>query len=385
MKSVALLIESSRTYGRELLRGVRRFVSQGRDWSMAVELRDLQSSTPAWLRSWRGDGILARTGSRAMASAIASCQVPTVELRSTRWNPSFPFVGIDNAVVGQWCARHLIDRGLQHFAVYELRTETFFEDRSRAFMRAVAAGGFHCHRFHQQGTREKPSQWERQQRLLVQWLETLPRPIGVMACTDQLGCWLLDACRRAGISVPEEVCVIGVENDETLCELSDPPLSSVRLGGERVGFEAAALLDRMMQGRRIGKRPLLLPPIELMARQSSDLVAVNDPLVSRAVRCIRSRACDGLTVEQLAAHLDVSRSTLERQFRRTLHRSPNEQIVLTRLDQAKHLLREGDESLGEIAGKCGLTSAAYLSHRFRLVYGEPPGAYRRRQQGRRPS
>ncbi len=380
LKHVALLIETSRTYGRELVSGIRRCVSEKLNWSISIELRDLESPPPAWLSNWRGDGVLTRTGSKLMARAVAKLGLPTVELRATKWDTAFPFVGINNKTVGQLAARHLMDRGLKSFAVYELDTETFFLERRNSFLSCLEEHGFPAERYLQRGHREKPANWERQQRRLGEWLSTLPKPVGILACTDQLGCWLLDACRHAGLRVPDDVAVIGVENDETLCTLSSPPLSSIRLGGERVGYAAAELLDHMMRRPRTRPRALLLEPAGLVVRQSSDVVAVDDPAIARVIRMIRDGACAGISVERILRDIPISRSTLERRFRQVLGRTPNAEIVRVRLRRARQLLRDTDLPLETIADRSGLTRAAYLSHVFRNAFHETPGQYRSRHR-----
>jgi len=381
MKRVALLIETSRAYGRELLLGVRRYVTEHGPWSVFAEIRDLDSRTPSWLRDWDGDGILTRTSSQAMADAIAEVNVPTVELRATRLKNELPFVGIDNQAIGRVCAEHLLGRGYRHFAVYELSTEQFFEQRRDSFAKTLRALGFGCLSLCQTSNREKPARWETQQASLVHWLKELPKPIGILACTDQLGFWLLDACARAGLRVPDEVAVLGVENDETLCAMSLPPLSSLRLGGDRVGYEAAKLLDRMMRGRKPPKKPLLLPPLGIEARQSTDAVAVADELLSQAVRMIREKSCDGLRVDDLLKAIPLSRSSLERGFRSLYGRSPNAEINRVRLQRASELLSMTDLTLDAIAMRTGFGDKHYFSKCFRDAYDMPPGQYRRVARG----
>ena len=376
MKHVALLIETSRSYGRDLLRGIKRFAIEHGQWSMFVEVRDLESDPPAWLRNWNGDGILTRSGSQAIAAAVRRVGVPAVELRSTQRSPSLPFVGVDNEAVGSLVFEHLHERGFREFAVYALQTEQFFVDRLNSFTHAVEASGSSLAVLQQPGESERPSQWERQQKRLMQWLTDLPKPVGVMACTDQLGCWLLDACSRAGISVPEEVAVVGVEDDETLTELSTPPLSSVRLDAERTGYEAAKLLSRLMSGRKPRKTPLLLPPVGVTTRESSDVVAIDDPELATAIQYIRQHACDGIRVNDVLRQVPMSRTALERGCRRLLGRSPNMEINRVRIEQAKSCLRDTDMSLDEIARRCGFTTAQYMSQVFKKSTGVTPGTYR---------
>jgi LacI family transcriptional regulator len=230
-----------------------------------------------------------------------------------------------------------------------------------------------CH----SSSRERPMRWETQQTALVKWLKQLPQPIGILACTDQLGFWLLDACARAGLRVPDQVAVLGVENDETLCAMSHPPLSSVRLGGERVGFEAARLLDRMMRGAKPRKTPLLLPPLGIESRQSTDAIAAEDPVLAHAIHRVRTDAVAGLRVDDLLESIPISRSSLERGFRRVLGRSPHAEINRVRLQKAADLLTLTELSLDVISLRTGFADKHYFSKCFRDAFGVPPGQYRR--------
>jgi LacI family transcriptional regulator len=377
MKRVAVLIETSRTYGRELLHGVRRYVTEHGPWSIFAEIRDLESKPPAWLRGWDGDGILTRTSTQAMADAVRCVGVPAIELRATKLQHPFPFVGMDNKAIGKVCAEHLLERGFRHFGVYKLTTEHFFAVRSQSFADALEDAGFACHVFRQSANREKPREWEKQQMQLVGWLLQLPKPIGILACTDQLGFWLLDACSRAKLSVPDQVAVLGVENDESLCSMSSPPLSSVRMGGERIGYAAAAILDRWMRGRKPPRKPTLFPPLGVAARQSTDIIAVDDPWLRQALRMIREQACDGLRVEAILKAIPISRSSLERGLRSLIGRSPNREIMRVRLQRAAELLAMSDLTLEEIAARTGFAYKHYLASSFREAFGMTPGTYRR--------
>jgi len=377
MKHVALLIETSRAYGRDLLLGVRRYISEHEPWSVFVEVRDLESSPPSWLRNWDGHGILTRTGSQAMANAVAAVKVPTVELRATRFKQSFPFVGMNNHSIGRLCAEHLSSLGFRSYGVYGLTTERFFEERRESFIESVRAMGFPCQSLNQSFNSEKPHQWERQQTNLVAWLKRLPKPTAIMACTDQLGFWLLDACLRANIRVPDEIAVIGVENDPTLCEMSSPTLTSVRLDGETVGYEAARLLNRLMRRGRPGSASTLFEPRGVCVRRSTNTIAVSDPLVSQSLQMIREKASSGLRVSDILRTVPISRSSLERSCRTLLGRSPTSEINRVRLEKARELLIDTDLTLEEIALRTSFAQVHYFSHRFRIAYGLPPGTYRK--------
>ncbi|MFM7519738.1 MAG: substrate-binding domain-containing protein [Planctomycetota bacterium] len=213
---MALLVETSRTYGRDVLKGVNRYLAEHEHWSLFFELRALDSQVPRWLASWRGDGIIARTASPAMAEAIAATALPGVELRASKLVHKLPFVGCDNSDLGRIVADHFIDNGFAKFAVFDLDTERYFEERRDNFRASLAARGHECHEHHASAQGERPANWERHQGDVARWVKSLPKPIGIFACTDQLAFWLLDACRRAGVAVPEEVAVVGAENYETL-------------------------------------------------------------------------------------------------------------------------------------------------------------------------
>ncbi|MBA2113785.1 AraC family transcriptional regulator [Bremerella alba] len=380
MRRVALIIETSRTYGRDLLRGIKRFTQEHEPWSLFVEARDLDSKPPTWLRSWHGDGILTRSGSKAIATAVRRTGIPSIEMRSRRWNTKMFHLGIDNGLVASMVAEHFLERGFQHFGVFALDVEPFFIERRKNFVSYLKQRGFDCSVFRQPGRFEKAEEWESQQRQLMDWICDLPRPTAIMACTDQLGCWLLDACFRLSIRVPEDVAVVGVENDELLATMSTPPLSSVRFPGEQLGYEGARMLERMMQGEDLSNQSKLMAPLGIETRQSSDIVAIEDPWLSRAIQIIRERATDGLNVSNVLSEVPLSRSSLERGFRQYLGRSPNEEIVRVRVEHVCRLLRETDISLDGIAQRTGFTRAQYMLQVFRKHKGTTPGAYRRQHR-----
>lgn len=377
---VALLVETTRTYARELLAGVRRYVAAHGPWSCFLELRALESGPPAWLNRWDGDGILTRTFSPAMAEVIAATGLPAVELRATVLAGDRPFVGMDNHRIGQMVADHFFDRGYRNHAVYSLHTERFFEERVRNFVASVEARGGICSQLPEE-TSDRAADWERGQARLVKWLTALPKPVGVFAANDQLGVRVLDACQRAGIAVPEEVAVVGAENEETLCAFASPPLTSVRFDGATVGFAAAELLARMMRGRFAPPRETLFPPKGIVVRESSDEYVINDRLVAHAARFIRENASAGINVDDLCRRLNASRSTLDRRMKAALGRTPKEEILRVRFREVERLLRETDLTVDAIAAQTGFAHSHYLQAAFKTIRGQTPGEFRRRHRG----
>jgi LacI family transcriptional regulator len=210
------------------------------------------------------------------------------------------------------------------------------------------------------------------------WLLSLPRPVGVMACYDIRARHVLDACRRVGLAVPDQVAVIGVDNDEFLCNLAEPPLSSVAPDTRRTGYEAAALLDRLMSGReRPRGQAIFVEPLGVVARRSTDVLAVGDPDVSAAVRFIREHACQGIAVKDLLARVPLSRRVLEGRFRKLLGRTPHEEIARIRFERVRQLLRETRLPLEEVARRSGFRNAEYLSTAYRREFGTAPSVYRK--------
>lgn len=376
MRHVALLVETSRSFGREILRGVQRWMHEHGPWSLFLELRGLDSQVPRWLSSWRGDGIIARTGSAAMARAIAGTGLPGVELRASKLPHSLPFVGVDNRRLGRLVAEHFLENGFDNFAVFDIDSERYFEERRDDFLTHLRGHGHACQEFHAGSRGERPADWEKQQAAVARWLARLPKPVAIFACTDQLGFWLLDACRRAGLAVPEEVAVVGVENDETLCTMASPQLSSVAFDGERIGYEAARLLEALMSGAPDTPAEVLVPPRRLVVRQSSDIVAIEDAAIAAAVRTIREHATRGINVADVARVAGLSRTALERRMRAAIGRTPGQEIVRQRFARVQRLLLESDLSLAAIAERCGFEHHQYMAEAFKKLFGTTPGRFR---------
>ena len=373
---VALLVETTRTYTRELLAGVRRYVAAHGPWSCFIELRALESGPPPWLKNWDGDGILTRTFTQEMADVIAATGLPAVELRATFLKSTLPFVGMDNGLIGQMVAEHFFDRGYRNFAACSLHTERFFEERVQNFVATVRARGGSCWLL-PEPISDRAADWEDGQARLMTWLSALPKPVGIFAANDQLGVRLLDACQRAGIPVPEEVAVVGAENEETLCAFASPPLTSVRFDGETVGYAAAELLARLMRGGARPKGETLFPPKGIVVRASSDEFVINDRLVAHAARMIRENASAGLSVDDLCRKLNASRSTLDRRMKAALNRTPKEEILRVRFREVERLLCETDLTIETIAEQTGFAHGHYLQAAFKIGYGQTPGEFRR--------
>jgi LacI family transcriptional regulator len=380
-RKVALLIETSNAYARGLLQGVIAYLHENQPWSLYLAEHGRGDSPPGWLAGWEGDGILARIETPAMARALKRLSVPIVDVSAGRLIPELPWFETDDSGIAQLAVEHLLERGFKHLAYCGDPRFNWSNWRGEHFARLAREAGIDCHQY--LPARRFPRDHAGQVEDLARWLHELPKPVGVMACYDFRGLQILDACRGHGLHVPDEVAVIGVDNDEVLCELAHPPLSSVIPNAHRTGYDAAALLDALMAGRPPESGVNLIPPIGVATRQSSEVMAIDDVLIIRTVRFIRENACRGINVQDVLKAVPQSRRRLENQFRKLLGRTPHEEIVRVQLNRVKRLLGETDLSLAEIAERSGFEHVEYLSVVFKKEFGTPPSQYRLQTRRRR--
>ncbi len=381
-KRVALIIETSLAPGREILRGIAGYLREEGPWSVAHEPRSLQQSVPRWLRGWHGDGIIARVQSQRVARAIALVGVPTIDVLGVVDGLPFPIVHVDDQAIGHVGAEHLLDQGYRRFAFLGIRGENWSDRRADSFARRVRDAGFSCETHFVSRQTARQESWEDSGPELAAWLIGLPKPSGLMIASDQLGPHALEACRSNGIIVPDDLGVVGVDNDEPLCEVSDPALSSVWPNHRQVGYEAARLLDALMRQRPLPKAPILLPPKGVHARVSTSSLAVDDPTVAQSLRFIREHACEDIEVDDVVRTVPISRSVLQRLFRDLLGRSIHDEIIRVRLSRARQLLQETDLPLIEIAERAGFRHQEYMGAVFRQRLGITPGTLRIRKRRR---
>jgi LacI family transcriptional regulator len=374
---IALDVETSLAYGRRILEGVSRYLRANRPWSIYLEQHELGSDLPGLLKRWSGDGIITRQATPSSVPLLRRRRLVAIDLGDIC--PPLGIMRIYSAdgEIGRLAAEHLLERGFQNFACCGFTDEHWSQRRRMGFVSEVDEAGFECNVY--ESPRAGLKVWKQDQTKLVEWLRSLSKPVGIFATNDLRGQQVLDACGRDNVAVPEQAAVIGVDNDEMLCNLCNPPLSSVIPDPERIGHEAALWLDRMIQGESPEAMELEIPPLGIAVRQSTDVFAVPDPILANALRFIRERACEGLTVQDLLDHLCVSRSWLERNFRKLISRSPQAAIRLVQIKRCKELLHSTSLSLEKIAGLTGFEHPEYMSVVFKRETGETPGKFRSRQ------
>jgi|SRR5579875_21737 LacI family transcriptional regulator len=389
LRRVAVFIESSRTTGSGLLMGVAKYNYEHNGWTIFYEPRSLESPLPRWLRSWRGDGILARITTRPQATALQATGLPVIDLRGALADTPFPLVVADNHRIAQLAFAHLRERGLVHFAYCGLPPNQHWHQSQRGeeFRRLVEEAGFSCAIYYFQN---KQADWEQEQEHLAAWLHAQPKPLGIHACFDDRGYQVLDACRRSGLRVPEEVAVLSSDDDPILCRMAIPPMSSIHFDCEQAGYLAASWLDRLMDGQPAPSQPIFFPPGAVVSRRSTDIYAFDDPALNRVLRFISEHACDGIRVNDLPAVARLSINELERRFHRYLGRTPKAELLRVQIEQAKRLLRDTKLPLKVIARRCGFSSESNFSVAFQRECGIRPSAYRgglviRQFPGERPA
>jgi LacI family transcriptional regulator len=382
---VALLLETSTEYGRGLLRGIVRYSRLYGPWSLYVAPGHLEQALPK-AKSWSGTGIIARIHSLEMAKQIRATGLPFVassldEFRSPRRGDKFGEVCTNSAAIGQMAATHLVDRSLRHFAFCGFHGCAWSARREEAFSQYLSERAFQCqaHRIELGNWMHWPNwieDWEQEQRILLNWLKSLPKPVGLMACNDICGREVLQACAAAGLRVPDDVAVVGVDNDELMCELSNPPLSSIALDVEKAGYEAARLLDSLMSGHLTAERVVQVEPVYVVTRQSSEIIAPDEPCVATALQFIKNHAGQPIAVPHVIEQTSVSRRTLERRFSRALGRSISSEITQRRLERAKRLLLETDLPSYRVAAAAGFGTIKTFNRVFRRAAGVSPQRFR---------
>ncbi len=378
---IGLVFDYNLAYPRGVLRGVKQFAQTRPHWIL-VPL-DTDGLTARALQVMRPAGLIALVVTEVLAEALRSLCRPLVNVASVVADLPFPRVGVDHRQVGRLAATHLRERGFRHFGFVGHPRHFYSTEREAGFRQALALPNCSLGCYYERPDRS----YRRRGRLLVlnpglqRWLQALPKPVGVFACHDVWGLQVVEACRLAGLRVPDEVAVVGVDNDDLLCELARPSLSSIRVPAEEIGYKAAGLLERLLAGTPPSRKPYLIPPAGVVTRQSSDVMAGGDADVTAAVRFIRDHAHLPVRVEDVLRAVPVSRRSLERRFRDILERGLGEEIRRVHLERAKDLLAMTTLPMADVTEQAGSTSVHYLSRVFRQETGLTPTAYRRQFRG----
>ncbi len=376
-KNIAILVETSLNSGRQMVRGISRFARERNDWTIYYHTGPLGALAPASLESWKGDGIIARIANSELHQKVRACHVPVVDVLGNVPDTDYPVVKCDEAAISSLVGNHFKDRGFRHIAFFGLSDEHWSIARRKELAGFCAETLKTNLSILEVAHSDRASKvWANYIGRIQSWIESLPKPVGIMIASDQFGPDVLAACQASGLSVPDQVSLVGVDNDLPFCEICQPQLSSVEPNHELIGYEAARTLDCILQEDGQVRRSTEVAPHILHVRQSSDATALEDPALVKALRFIRNNACDPISVDDIARASGVSRSVLQRRFRNSLNQTVLESILTVRVNRAKEMLSTTSLPLPDLADRCGFRHQEYLGFVFKKRIGCTPGQYR---------
>ena len=386
---VVVMMDVAETFFREVVAGAAQYGREVGDWQVHL-LRGPDERTEG--QDWTAHGVIACLNDTGVARAAAAFGVPTVAIGSIGLRDSttaVAHVDTDNERLAAMAFEHLRERGLTNYGYYGAAPEpatTWSEIRRTHFAACVTAAGYQCARL---AAFDRDASSSDSQQALRRWLVELPKPVGIMACSDLHGRRVLEACRSVGLRVPYDVAVIGVDNDELECELAVPPLTSIAQAARRIGHEAARLLDHVICPERFAGgasgavvAPVtLIPPPSIFPRASTETYAVADAVIAKVIEAVRDRACQGLTIVEVVELSEMPRWQLEKRFKKAVGHSIHDDIVRVRLTEARRLIRTTDLPLKVVAKRSGFHSVTYMTTTFRRRFGTTPALFRRLEQG----
>ena len=378
MRHVAVIIETSTQYGRNLIRGIARF-GRLHDWQLHFEYRGKTAAEPDWLADFKGDGVITTSPDQRHSKALREQGMPVIDLQGTLVDPAGEhlIVDSDHRAVGRLAAEHFIEKGHRHYAYLGYSDQSVSREREIGFTETLAARGHKplCHHTPERKART----FEALHRGDAAFIASLPKPCALFCCWDEVAFRAVQSALEQGIAVPEDLAVLGVDNDPVFSSTSRIPLSSIDPDIIRMGFLTASWLAEMMAGTPLQKIKLerLVPPKGLIVRQSTALDAIEDPVVRRFLEMLRQQRPGLLSIEELARNCHVSRRLLEQRVKAATGKTPRQLLSQTLVDAIQRFLSQTDYTLAHIADLLGFEHAERLSHLFRRQTGMTPGEYRK--------
>ena len=381
---IALVFKTRLEENISILHSISNYNRFHGKWNAYIDDQGLAQKDPDWLLSKaKWDGIICKHTAPELLKACLAQNIPIVDLSDDpTLTPGVPKIRPDNAAIGHAGAEHLVERGYRHFAFCGFSNEEWSVDRRKGFVEALQLLKISCKVFENDYPKVSTPGWEEQEETtLGDWIEKLPKPLAIMACNDLRALQVINACRNRDIQIPDEVAVLGANNDRLRCELSLPQLSSVPINTEYYGQIAAQTITNLIHGEPVEKDEIFIEPMDVVTRRSTDFLKVEDAHVSAALNIIKERACKGITVDEITREIHVSRSLLERRFRKHLGRSPQAEIRNLQIHRIKELLRETNYTLAHIAELVGFEHPEYMCVVFKKATKLTPNQYRMRIKG----
>jgi LacI family transcriptional regulator len=378
-RRIAVMLDTGSGWSNGILRGIVHYALAHGPWEFYAQFPGLSILA---VRDWNVDGVIMPLRTEEYVRLFRERHIPLVNCSGMLAGAVVPTVRVDDPAAGRLGAEHLVERGFRHFAFCGFAELNFSDVRGEGFTEVVRRAGFDVNAYAPEPALKKEWTWDRQELDIARWLATLPRPVGLMACSDERAWHVTEACRRIGLRVPEDVAVVGVDNDELRCEFSTPPISSVAVPTERIGYESAALLDRLMRGEPLPDGPVLIRPQGVVVRRSTDVVAVDDPDVVKAFHYIRDHASEPFDVNDLVKEVATPLEVLEERFCAHMGHTIEAEIQRARVRRAERILSDTDLGIPEAAQASGFRNPSHFSSAFRRVTGLTPNAYRQKYRMR---
>ncbi len=377
--SVLLFVETSREFGRGLLYGIARYSRLHGPWRVYRWTGALDSSLPEW-KSLKIDGAIVRDVK--VVEGLVHSGIPVIFAQHNKESYApYPSIITDGIRIGTMAAEHFLDRGFRNFAYVGLAEFAWSRGRVQYFRQRLQQAGCTVNEYHAPLSKRGRAV-RNEQNHLAEWLRQLPKPVGVMCCNDDQALLVVEACKLIGCSVPDDVAVLGVDNDVLVCDLADPPISSVALNTEGAGYEAARVLDELMKGGAMAGQIVSVQPTHIVTRMSTDMLAVTDQDVAAALAFIRRNSNRLIQVDDVVEATSASRRVLEKRFKAVLHRSVHQEIRRVRVNNIIRLLVGTDMSITDIATHCGFDGVEHIARHFRKETGMSLREYRKRHAPR---
>lgn len=373
---VALLVDSSRLYYRDILKGIAKYSQSHGLWLFYNEPSVDQKKTLSHLKGWGVDGMIVAVLDNKSVSKYTLPGVPTIVVMQKEYISGYINITGNFKRTGTIAAEYFLNKGFNNFGFCSWNDALWAVNRGKAFQERLANNGYKVH-WHGEIFPRLHGMWEMQQQHLIKYLRDLPKPIAILACNDDCARHVLEACNRAEIHVPEQIAVLGVDNDDTVCNLTYPPLSSVAVNAAKAGFEAAQALHNLMQ-KKPYNHDIIVEPLQVVTRHSTDVLAIEDTDVASAIAFIRQNASKVITVADVVAATSLSRRQLERRFHTTIGRTIHKEIRKSRADMIANMLANTDLNISEISNIMGYYEDGHLRRYFQQEMGLSPSAYRRR-------
>lgn len=378
IQRIALLIGQNFAFCRGVLLGIHAYSVDRPSW--VFRDAEPEAGVVNSLQEWQPDGIIVHLYDKALLASLRRLKTPIVSITNTLADAHFPVVITDDRSIGRMAATHFLDRGFTRFGYLGSDWTGFSQLREAGFRDQIQAAGYRLSTCYAEFLPRPPveASWTNIDQIVLDWITHLEKPTAIFASNDLPARQLTDLCRQAGYRVPDDLAILGTDNDKLECLLSRPPLSSVHTPREKIGYEAAKLLDQIMHGATPPVQPILIPPTKIVTRQSTDIVAIDDPDVSAAVAYIRDHVAERLRVSTVTEAISLSRRKLERKFKKLLGRTVLEEIQNARIERAKRLLLETDFLMGAVAKRSGFGTSGRMTIVFSKKTGMTPTEFRRR-------